>query len=95
MRAQLAHLLEMGDRPNIGVRVVPMEVGLHLGLDGSFMIITTDSGNVAYVEAPGGGRLVPSPAEVQAYTLRYDRIGQDALPSGPSRDLIRRVMEAM
>jgi transcriptional regulator with XRE-family HTH domain len=95
MRAQLAHLLELSHRPNIGLRVVPRNAGLHPGLDGSFMIMTTESGDVAYVEAPGGGRLVPSPPEVRSYVLRCDRIGQEALPSGPSRDLIRRVMEAM
>ena len=95
MRAQLAHLLEMSYRPNIGIRVVPREVGLHAGLDGSFMVMTAKSGDVAYVEAPGGGRLVPSPSEVQWYVLRYDQIGQEALPTTLSRDLIKRSMEAM
>lgn len=95
MRAQLAHLLEMSERPNIGIRVVPKAAGLHPGLDGSFMVMTTPSGDIAYVEAPGGGRLVPSPLEVQSYVLRYDRIGQKALPVDLSRDLIKRIMEAM
>jgi transcriptional regulator with XRE-family HTH domain len=97
MKAQLAHLLSLSERPNIGMRVVPKAAGHHPGLDGAFMILTmTDPyGDVAYVEAPGGGRLVPNVAEVASYALRYDRIGHQALPGGPSRDLINRIMEAM
>ncbi|GAA0970500.1 helix-turn-helix transcriptional regulator [Actinocorallia libanotica] len=95
MRAQIAHLLEASHRPNVGLRVIPKETGLHSGLDGPFMIMTTGSGDVAYVEAPGGGRLVPSQLEVQSYVLRYDRISQEALPAGLSRDLMKQIMEAM
>lgn len=54
-----------------------------------------DSGDVAYTESPGGGRLVASTEEVQSYVVRYDRIGQKALPEGLSGQLIKRVMEAM
>ncbi|MEV5747676.1 hypothetical protein AB0L00_07630 [Actinoallomurus sp. NPDC052308] len=42
-----------------------------------------------------GGRLVPSAEEVRSYLLRYDRIGQQALPEDQSRELIERVMEMM
>jgi transcriptional regulator with XRE-family HTH domain len=95
MRKQLAHLLEMSERPNIGIRVIPRSAGTHFGLDGSFKIMTNPSGDVAYTESPGGGRLVPSALEVQSYVLRYDRIGQKALPEDQSRDLIIKIMEAM
>jgi transcriptional regulator with XRE-family HTH domain len=95
MRKQLAHLLEVSERPNIGIRVVPRSAGAHFGVDGSFKIMTGPSGDIAYTESPGGGRLVPSAREVQSYVVRYDRIGQKALPEDLSRDLIARVMEAM
>jgi transcriptional regulator with XRE-family HTH domain len=94
MRAQLAHLLEASERPNIGIRVVPRSAKAHFGLDGSFKIMTGPAGDIAYTESPGGGRLVPSALEAQSYVLRYDRIGQKALPEDLSRDLIRKVMEA-
>jgi transcriptional regulator with XRE-family HTH domain len=95
MRKQLAHLLEMSERPNIGIRVVPRAAGAHYGMNGSFKVMTGASGDVAYTESPGGGRLVPSATEVQSYVIRYDRIGQKALPEDQSRDLIRKVMEDM
>jgi transcriptional regulator with XRE-family HTH domain len=94
MRKQLAYLLEASERPNIGIRVVPRSARAHYGLDGSFKIMTGPSGDVAYTESPGGGRLVSSTAEAQSYVLRYDRIGQKALPEDLSRDLIKKAMEA-
>lgn len=97
MKDQLAHIIDLSRRPNIGVRVVPKSVGHHPGLDGAFMLMTLTEPHmeVAYVEAPGGGRLVSSTVEVAAYALRYDQIGQHALPEGLSRDLIRQIMEVM
>ncbi|WP_345363721.1 Scr1 family TA system antitoxin-like transcriptional regulator [Actinoallomurus liliacearum] len=95
MKAQLAHILDVSERPNIGLRVVPKSVGFHPGLDDSFMILRMADpfGETAYVEAPGGGRLVPNIEEVADFALRYERIGQRALPEDPSRDLIKRFME--
>jgi transcriptional regulator with XRE-family HTH domain len=95
MRKQLAYLLELSERPNIGIRIVPRSAGAHYGMNGSFKVMTGAGGDVAFTEATGGGRLVPSPTEVQSYVLRYDRIGQKALPEGQSRELIKQVMEAM
>ncbi|MDN3351570.1 Scr1 family TA system antitoxin-like transcriptional regulator [Actinomadura sp. DC4] len=64
-------------------------------MNGSFKVMTGASGDVAFTEATGGGRLVPSATEVRDYVLRYDRIGQKALPEDQSRELIRKIMEAM
>jgi DNA-binding XRE family transcriptional regulator len=95
MRKQLAHLLEASERTNIGIRVIPKITGAYAGVDGSFSIISGMTGDVAYTESPGGGRLVPSTAEVQSYAVRYDRIGQVALPVQPSRMMIQKAMEAL
>lgn len=40
MKAQLADILELSERPNIGIRVVPKSVRHHPGSDGAFMLIT-------------------------------------------------------
>jgi hypothetical protein len=55
-------------------------IGFHPGLDESFMILRLADpfGEAAYVEAPGGGRLVPNIDEVASFALRYERIGQHA-----------------
>lgn len=95
MRGQLAHLLKISESTDIAIRVVPTEAGGHPGLDGAFKIMTTEAGDVAFADSPGGGRLVLSAAEVRSYVLRYDRIGQQAMSEIPSRERITLAMEAM
>lgn len=95
MRAQLAHLLDLSNQPNVSVRVVPRSAGAHVGLDGAFKVMTVDEGDVAYTEAHGGGRLVLSAQEVRSFSVRYDRVGVKALPEEASRNLIREIMEDM
>lgn len=95
MRKQLAHLLELATWPSIGVRVLPRSANAHAGFDGSFYQISGQDGEVVYVDAPGGGRLVPSPAEVRSFAMQYDRIGQAALPESLSRELIQKAMEEL
>jgi len=95
MRKQLARLLEEAERPNVGLRVLPRTAGAHGGFDGSFSIISGDSGDIAYTESPGGGRLVPSVPEVREFGVRFDRIGQLALPEPTSREMVQRAMEAL
>lgn len=41
MIEQLRHLLEMGARPNVELRIVPDRRGWHPGLEGAFMLIET------------------------------------------------------
>jgi DNA-binding XRE family transcriptional regulator len=95
MRAQLARLLEASDQPNIGIRVVPRASGAQAGANGSFKLLSGPAGEFAYTDSPGGGRLVPTVAEVKTFALRYDRIGMHALPEDQSRDMIRQAMEAL
>jgi transcriptional regulator with XRE-family HTH domain len=92
MREQSARLLELADMPNIGIRVVPREAGAYKGLDGSFKVLSNASGDVAYLESPGQGRLVYS-LEARPYLDRYDRIGVKALNDEQSKNLIRTKME--
>jgi hypothetical protein len=95
MKAQLAKLLEMSELPHVSIRIVPRSAGWHFGLEGSFKIMTVDTGDVVYTEACGGGRLVSDPEEVRDFRLRHARIGQWALPIDSSRRLIERKLEAM
>jgi uncharacterized protein DUF5753 len=95
MRRQLSHLLEEAAKPNVGLRIVPRSAGAHGGFDGTFCIISGELGDIAYTEAPGGGRLVPSAPEVRDFGIRFDRIGQVALPEPTSLEMVRRAMEAL
>ncbi|MFA1540919.1 helix-turn-helix domain-containing protein [Actinomadura monticuli] len=98
MRGQLQHLLDLSELPHVIVRVVPRtyEVGAYPGLNGSFQLMAgEDFGEVCYTESSGGGRLVSTPSEVLGFAARFDQISAKALMEGPSRDLIRSLMEAV
>lgn len=95
MRAQLGRLLELAELPSVTIRIVEERVGAYEGVDGPFKVITTATGDVAFVEAPLGGRLITDSAEVLTFRVRYDRMGHIALSRDDSKALIRQVMEAM
>lgn len=93
-RGQLTHLLEVGELPNVTIRIVPLSVGAHGGLDGPLTIMTVQEGDVAYMEAFGGGRLSLDAGEVRGYGIRYDRIGAEALSRDSSRGLLMSMVES-
>lgn len=93
MRGQLRHLLDLSARPDIVIRVLPWSMGAHVGLDGSFKVTATAEGEVAYMEANGGGRLSTDRAEVRRFRLEFERLGADALPREASRALITDILE--
>lgn len=92
MRGQLARLLEVIELPHVTIRIVPLSAGFHLGLDGMFNYLSMQTGELAFAEAPGGGRLIQG-LEVREFGFRWDRIGASALPWDTSRDLITKAME--
>ncbi|KAB2350275.1 helix-turn-helix domain-containing protein [Actinomadura rudentiformis] len=95
MRGQLGRLLEVGELPNVTIRLVPWSAGAYAGQDGAFKVLSLESEDVAYVEAPGGGRLVQDGPEIRSFGVRYDRIGMKALPDDLSRGRIVDAMESM
>jgi transcriptional regulator with XRE-family HTH domain len=95
MRGQLARLHEATEMPNVTIRVVRQLAGFYLGLDGSFSSLTTETGDMVFVEAPNGGRLIQDCKEVREFGVRWDRIGACAQPWDSSRELIDRAMEQL
>jgi hypothetical protein len=95
MRKQLEMLIDASRRPNVTLRVVPNSAGATEALDGPFKIIRVRERDVAFVSAPGGGRLILGTSEIRSFEVRFDRIGADALSRDASRNLIVRLMEAM
>jgi hypothetical protein len=90
---QLIHLADIADRPKITVQVVPAEVGAHVGLLGAFAIASVDAASTVYLEGPNQGQITETPSMVATVSATFDTLRAEALPRGPSRDLIRRVAE--
>lgn len=93
MREQLAHLLEVSRLPHISVRIIPRDVGAHLGLDGSFSILESPTSRATYASALPKGRLILAAAEIEWYRDKFDQIGSDGLSRSASREVIRQAME--
>ncbi|WP_157407429.1 DUF5753 domain-containing protein [Actinomadura atramentaria] len=94
MRGQLAHLLELSERPDISIRVIERGKRGHVGLDGPFHLLTVEDKDIAFEDAAERGRLVLSPTGAQSFAVRYDRLSDIAAPVDVSRTLIRRAMES-
>ncbi|GAA4239279.1 helix-turn-helix transcriptional regulator [Actinomadura meridiana] len=95
MREQLAHLIALSHERSVILRTVPRSVGAHIGLDGSFTLLTCGNRSSAYTEANTGGRLTHDPASLADFERRFDLIGSEALSASASRGHITRIMEAM
>ncbi|MET9195847.1 helix-turn-helix transcriptional regulator [Streptomyces olivaceus] len=92
-RAQLRHLLVMGERPNICIQVVPWAVGLHALTNTDAMFLHGAARIVAWVETGYSGELVQETTAVDQLQLRYDRVRDTALSPGASREFIDRMLE--
>lgn len=75
MRAQLDHLLAMMQRDNVDIRVMPVSVTVHDGLDGDFLLLDFEEAqSIGYVEYPAGAIYVQDQDQVGAYALSADPV---------------------
>ncbi|MEV0242774.1 helix-turn-helix transcriptional regulator [Streptomyces sp. NPDC050674] len=94
MREQLAHLLSFESNPRINVQVLPLSVGAHAGLTGSFDLYHfAGDPTIVYTESYGSGHPTANLNTVKDCSLRYDHLQAAALSLRDSAELIRRVME--
>ena len=91
---QLAHVLRMGERPNISIQVLPFNVGLHtLHNTDTTLLWLPDGRTLAYVETCFSGELVEDAKSVEWLRVAYDQLRDLALTPRESRDLITKFME--
>lgn len=96
MRGQLKHLLELAERPNVMIDVVPQDAVYHVGLEGVVTLLGFDNEpDIAYTESSGRGQVVEDAAGVSDFQVRYDLIRGHALPVAESRKLIESILEGL
>lgn len=91
MRAQLRHLLDVGELPNVSIRVVPQGVGAHAGMEGPLVMLSFPGNvhpDIAYVEMYPGDVYLESADEVLRANGTMERVHKDALSSEESAKLI-------
>jgi transcriptional regulator with XRE-family HTH domain len=98
MRAQLGHLIDTAEQGRTTVQVVPYRAGAHAGTTGPFVILDfpepTDPA-VVYVETLAGDIYLEERADVNRYTIAFDRLLAAALHPDDSVRLIQQVAAAM
>lgn len=99
MRGQLRALLFAVERPNVSLRVIPIECG-HYPAIGAGSLVLFEFGSlvelsVAFMETIAGGRYEENLNEVRACTVMFERIADAALSEDESAGLIRTIAEEM
>ncbi|HEY9388406.1 MAG TPA: helix-turn-helix transcriptional regulator [Mycobacteriales bacterium] len=91
---QLRHLVQVSQRPNIEVRVLPFSVGTHPGLDGTFDLFRMPAPypDVALVDSLAGNVFVESPGS-ERFVRAYDRLVAMSASPKQSVKLISAAME--
>lgn len=96
MRVQLEHLLELMKLDNVEVHVMPIEVTVHDGLDGDFLLLDFDEAqSIGYIEHSSGAVYVQDQDQVELYNLAADRLCAAALSEADSVSFIERRIGGM
>lgn len=93
MRQQLLRLIEVAERSDVDLQVIPFSAGSHAGTLGPLVILGFPEGeDVVYCETYGGDLY---PEVVASYDDVLNRLAQEALSKSQSVDLIRRAVEEL
>ncbi|MEV7810067.1 helix-turn-helix transcriptional regulator [Streptomyces flaveolus] len=93
-REQLEHLVEMSERPNVTLQVLPFSTSFHgLASTDLMFLRLLDTRSVAYAENDVHGELISEPSRVERYQRTYDAVRDKALTPVESRKFILRMLE--
>jgi hypothetical protein len=87
MRGQIRHLIEMAQRPNVTIQVVPFQAGGHAGAGGPFSLLRfadADLPDIVYLEQLTCAIYHERPAIVKGYLAVMDRLRHEALDPADS-----------
>ena len=93
-RAQLEHLVELTDRRNVTVQVLPVDSGVHAG-GGAFSILRFADGDlpdVVYVEGLVGASYVDKVEQVERYVEVMNRLSVQSLTPDASVVFVKKLL---
>jgi transcriptional regulator with XRE-family HTH domain len=96
MRAQLKHLLQLTDLPNVTLQVVPFRAGPQAAIGGPFAILRfrePDLPDVVYLEQLSSALYLDQPGDVLGYLTVMDRLCIQAATGAASRDMLRTLLK--
>ena len=96
MQAQLTHLREAAEQPDITLQVIPFDVGAHPGMPGSFIYMEfgepTDP-ELVYVDTLAGDLFLEADADVRRYAAMFDHLRATALSPANTTRMISTIIE--
>ena len=95
MREQLKHLIEVSERPNVTIQVIPFRAGGHAAAGGAFSLLhfaENDLPDVVYLEQLTGAQYLDNPDTVVGYRAVMAELGNASLDPASSLELIRAVL---
>ncbi|WP_340385210.1 helix-turn-helix transcriptional regulator [Streptomyces sp. SS7] len=96
MRGQLQHLIEISERPNVRLQIMPFSFGGHSGESGSFTILgfpESDLKEVVYLEQLTSALYLDKHEDVAQYEHALKELQQDSPGPDESRDLLRGLIQ--
>jgi hypothetical protein len=91
MRAQLNHLAEKSDQPNITTQVIPFGAGAHPGLLGSFVVLDFAEPDppIVYLDTMVGELFLEKDTDVERYRSMFQQLIAQALSPAESLKSIK------
>ncbi len=90
MRHQLRRLIEVAEKPNVTLEVIPFAAGLYVGMKGPFEVIEfadPSDKDIVFLESPRGDIISDKPDETLVYREAFQGLGKASL--GPRDSLTR------
>ncbi|GAA1579677.1 helix-turn-helix transcriptional regulator [Actinomadura kijaniata] len=95
-RGQLQRLVELAQRPEITIQIVPAEAGGYPGLAGPFTIMGfADATNVVHEEGHHGAHHLNQPDAVRHFALQFDLIRGAAMSADDTLEMLRAILESL
>jgi transcriptional regulator with XRE-family HTH domain len=94
MQRQLEYLATMAELSNVRLQVLPLDIGAHAGMDGSFVLLSfphESDPDTVYVTIATGGVFQEKADELSRYATIFDRLQEAALPPEESAALVNQM----
>ncbi|QFQ99519.1 helix-turn-helix domain-containing protein [Streptomyces phaeolivaceus] len=96
MRGQLQHLIEISERPNVRLQVMPFSFGGHSGESGAFTVLSfaeSDLTDVVYLEQLTSALYLDKREDIAQYERAIRQLQDDSPSPSESRDLLRGLLQ--
>ncbi len=96
MRGQLQHLIEISERPNVRLQIMPFSFGGHAGESGAFTVLSfpeSDLSDVVYLEQLTSALYLDKREDVAQYEKVLEELQHDSPGPDESRDLLRGLLQ--